>query len=174
MNRCWEDRDLPTLKRDLAIRLQVLDPTGRFRKSSHHSVSHFLGENAYDPPPPGRVLTITYAVGGAGAQTHIGINLMKSLKKKLLAGEVRLNLVAGVRDDTRDIFEQAHQEILSSDNSVTILYRDNHNDYFDAFNEMIRTTDILWTKPSELSFSHGFRFADHHSTEDRIAGEVQP
>ena len=62
-------RDLTTLKRDLAIRLRVLDPTGRFHTAMGKSVHDLLGDAADIEPPSDRVLTVTYAVGGAGAQT---------------------------------------------------------------------------------------------------------
>jgi hypothetical protein len=35
---------------------------------------------------------------------------------------------------------------------IAILYQENIEDYFREFNQKLRKTDILWTKPSELSF----------------------
>ena len=35
---------------------------------------------------------------------------------------------------------------------VLIIREDNKRAYFDRFNALMRETDILWTKPSELSF----------------------
>ena len=35
---------------------------------------------------------------------------------------------------------------------MEIIFSVDKEDYFKKFNEALRTTDILWTKPSELSF----------------------
>ncbi|MDQ5939050.1 MAG: hypothetical protein QG642_740, partial [Patescibacteria group bacterium] len=39
--------------------------------------------------------------------------------------------------------------------NVRIIYAEHKVDYFKAFNEALRTTDVLWTKPSELTFYCG-------------------
>ncbi len=148
-------RDLSILKTDLAVRLQMLDPTGRFHTSMSAAVQHVLGEQAFTRPPKERLLTIMFAVGGAGAQTDIGIRIMKSFQSQLRAGTMRLILVAGTRPDTRDIFAAAVSEVLGTCEFVEILYCESLFDYFEAFNAAIRNTDILWTKPSELSFYAG-------------------
>ncbi len=36
--------------------------------------------------------------------------------------------------------------------NIEILYQEKIEDYFQQFNLTLRKTDILWTKPSELSF----------------------
>jgi len=33
-----------------------------------------------------------------------------------------------------------------------VLYADNFGDYFEIFNQSLSKADVLWTKPSELSF----------------------
>ena len=148
-------RELTTLKQDLAVRLKMLDPLGRFHRSLGSSVDTLLGGVAQVEPPSDRVLTITYAVGGAGAQTDIGIRLMRSFSDQLRHGEMQLNLIAGTRSDVRDTFQQAIDASGMQGARVTVLYREGLDDYFRDFNAMIRTTDILWTKPSELSFYAG-------------------
>ncbi len=148
-------RDLSILKSDLATRLQVLDPSGRFHQSLGASTEHFLGEQALAKPPSDRLLTITYAVGGAGALREIGEALVRSFAKRLLAGTMRLVLVAGIREDVRDTFERCVASTLGSCAHVEVLYKPDLFEYFDAFNQVVRRTDILWTKPSELSFYAG-------------------
>jgi UDP-N-acetylglucosamine:LPS N-acetylglucosamine transferase len=37
-------------------------------------------------------------------------------------------------------------------NQVSIIWGESNEAYFDHFNRALHTTDILWTKPSELSF----------------------
>ena len=38
---------------------------------------------------------------------------------------------------------------------MEILYADNFPEYFTKFNRLMARTDLLWTKPSELSFYCG-------------------
>lgn len=147
--------DLSVLLSDAAVRLRVLDPEDRFWPLHERNVVHFLGKDNCRRSPD-RPLTITYAVGGAGAQTDIGASLVESLRELIAGGEVRLNLVAGVRPEVRDFFNRVVTEIVPDTESVTVLFRENKPDYFHAFAQMMRTTDILWTKPSELSFYAGF------------------
>ncbi|MDD3277100.1 MAG: hypothetical protein PHP93_08640, partial [Kiritimatiellales bacterium] len=66
-----------------------------------------------------------------------------------------LNLVAGVRGDVRDYFEKVKAELLPGSPNLRILYASEKTEYFRLFAQAIRTTDILWTKPSELSFYCG-------------------
>ncbi len=148
-------RTLPVLKSDLAVRLKVLDPLGRFHTLHGKSVEHFLGAEATNPIPDGRVLTITYAVGGAGAQKEIGAKLMRAFRLELNAGTMKLNLVAGTRSEVRDWFIEQRNILVTNTDAVCILYSEDLPTYFEEFNAAIRTTDILWTKPSELSFYAG-------------------
>jgi hypothetical protein len=99
-----------------------------------------------------RKLTITYAVGGAGAQKEIGEKIARSLKDKLRANEIKLILVAGIRKEVNDFFESVKNEIDPDGNSIQIIYSESLHVYFDLFNKALHDTDILWTKPSELSF----------------------
>ncbi len=148
-------RELATLKHDLAVRLKMLDPLGRFHTSFGTSVDALLGSAAHTQPPADRVLTITYAVGGAGAQTELGLRVMRSFADPLRQGTMQLNLVAGTRPDVRDVFHEGIAASGLQGARVSVLYRDHLDDYFRDFNTVIRSTDILWTKPSELSFYAG-------------------
>lgn len=148
-------RDLPTLKHDLGIRLSMLDPRIRFHLAHGRSVEHFLGPHATPTIPPGRVLHITYAVGGAGAQKEIGARLLRSLRPEVLDGRMRVTLVAGTRAEVRTYFDSVRRELVGDCPFVDVLYRPQLHDYFSAFNDLVRHTDILWTKPSELSFYCG-------------------
>ncbi|MGB5531409.1 MAG: hypothetical protein WBQ32_15680 [Ignavibacteriaceae bacterium] len=145
------DENLSVLKKDLAQRLFYLDPEGKFWARHGRNVEHFLGkENCVFRDE--RKLTITYAVGGAGAQKEIGGKITQSLKEKLIAGEVRLNLVAGIRQEVNEYFESVKSEVDAGGVGINIIYSKSLQNYFDQFNRTLRETDILWTKPSELSF----------------------
>jgi len=145
------DENLSTLKKDLAQRLFYLDPKGKFWARHGRNVEYFLGEESCVFKNE-RKLTITYAVGGAGAQKEFGGKIAQSLKEKLSSGEVRLILVAGIRKDVNDYFQEVIKDINPESNSVKIIFSESLTEYFDKFNNALRETDILWTKPSELSF----------------------
>lgn len=145
------DENLTILKKNLAQRLFYLDPKGKFWARHGRNVEYFLGkENCVFKND--RKLTITYAVGGAGAQREIGEKIARSLKEKLKAGEIKLNLVAGIRKEVNDFFQLVKEEIDPNGDNIKIIYSEKLSDYFDLFNESLHETDILWTKPSELSF----------------------
>ncbi|MBK9098828.1 MAG: hypothetical protein IPM14_12050 [bacterium] len=145
------DENLSVLKKDLAQRLFYLDPKGKFWTRHGKNVEHFLGkENCVFIN--NRKLTITYAVGGAGAQKEIGQKIAYSLREKLKSQEIRLFLVAGIRKEVSDYFESVKKDIDPEGNSIKIIYSESLHGYFDLFNKALHETDILWTKPSELSF----------------------
>ncbi len=145
------DEDLSVLKKDLAQRLFYLDPNRKFWARHGRNAEHFLGKDNCNFLNERR-LTITYAVGGAGAQKEIGGSIAKSLKQKLRAGEVSLILVAGIRKDVSEYFESLKKEIDPDGTSIKIIFSESLHQYFDLFNNALHETDILWTKPSELSF----------------------
>lgn len=145
------DEKLSVLKKDLAQRLFYLDPKGKFWARHGRNVEYFLGkENCVFKND--RKLTITYAVGGAGAQIEIGKEVAKSLKEKIKAGEITLNLVAGIRKEVNDFFLAVKKDIDPDGENIKIIYAESLHEYFDKFNKTLHNTDILWTKPSELSF----------------------
>ncbi len=145
------DKNLDILKADLGQRLRYLDPEGNFWTLNGHNAEYYLGkENCKNKKK--RNLTITFAVGGAGAQKEIGAQIAESLKDRIRTGRVSLNLVAGTRPEVRDYFESVKRELFQTAKNVNIIFGETKYEYFDKFNALMRTTDILWTKPSELSF----------------------
>ncbi len=103
-------------------------------------------------------LTITFCVGGAGAQRDLGVTILNSLHQKIDKGEVNLNLVAGSRTDVYDFYKRAINQLHikpKHQGCIQIIYALEKTEYFKIFNEALLTTDILWTKPSELSFYTG-------------------
>lgn len=150
---------LEILKRSLADRITHLDPENKYRRKYKKTISEVLGASFYDTKCEiGHPLTITFAVGGAGAQRELGVSILTSLRDKIDKGQVCLNLVAGVNNE---IYLYYHEHIRKlglekkKNGHINILYADNKMDYFSKFNELLLTTDILWTKPSELSFYAG-------------------
>ncbi|MFA5751433.1 MAG: hypothetical protein WC898_04080 [Candidatus Paceibacterota bacterium] len=142
-------------KKELALlalkrRVSRLDPSGEYRKEYDSLLKSVLPKEEIDLSGP---LTIAYAVGGAGAQKEIGGTLLKELAREIKKGNIALNLIAGVREEVRDYFIlQTKENGLKIGEGVEIIYAENKDDYFVKFNKTIASSDILWTKPSELSF----------------------
>jgi UDP-N-acetylglucosamine:LPS N-acetylglucosamine transferase len=139
------------LKADLGQRLHHLDPDNRFWSMHGKSVEHFLGAGNCRLQGD-RMLTISYAVGGAGAQKEIGARLVQSLLPRIREGKLRVNLLAGVRPEVREYFRRVRETCGPAASGVQVLSAGTMEEYFHQFNAAMRTTDILWTKPSELSF----------------------
>lgn len=146
--------NLSVLKKDLAARLYNLDPNRRFIKNYKDIVDDYLGKN-FILKKPHHPLTLTFAVGGAGAQRELGRSILKSLSPDIKTRKIRLNLVAGIRNDVYNYFKSAIETLGLKryfGRNVFIIFDINKNGYFRRFNQILRTTDILWTKPSELTF----------------------
>jgi hypothetical protein len=147
-------KNLATVKSDVGQRLFYLDPNNRFWTNHRQSVEHFLGKKNTTFRNK-RTLTITYAVGGAGAQKEIGGRIAMSVKEQIRNGTMRLNLVAGIRPEVFSYFRDIKADI-GSDN-IRVLYAETLHEYFQQFTTAMRETDILWTKPS-----------DYHSMRDSV------
>lgn len=146
-------KDLRVLKQDLRARLPNLDPNKIYLNKYAPVIAKEINyKKTYKTSRP---LTITYSVGGAGAQKEIAKQILRSMKKKLQKGEVKLNLIAGTRPEIRDYFLKEIKKIgleTQLGKSINVIFQLSKTDYFKEFNEILRTTDLLWTKPSELSF----------------------
>ena len=146
------DRNLSVLKWDLAQRLRYLDPTDRFWPLHGLNVQHFLGPKNCKFANK-RALTITFGVGGAGAQTDIAYKIARSLRDKIAKGEVNYNVLAGIRPEVAAYLDSFRKDLALP--QIRIVGGATLDEYFHGFTECMRTTDILWTKPSELSFYCG-------------------
>ncbi len=146
------DEKREILKEDLRYRLLNLDPQGRYRERYHSLVERHLGRLPLQPSHP---LTIMFSIGGAGAQKEMGVEILKNLKDKIIFGSIKVILSAGSRESTKNYFEEEIKRIgLSNElkRNIEIIYEKSIKEYFSKFNLALRKTDILWTKPSELSF----------------------
>jgi hypothetical protein len=146
-------RGLLALRRNLAARLVRLDPSGDFRSDYREELAQLLG-----PLPEaeeGRAPTLTFAVGGAGAQVELARQFLPGVRPAVEEGRLRVVLVAGVRAAVEARFrEEIHRAgmegILGA--GLEILRADSLDEYFDRFDATMARTDALWTKPSELVF----------------------
>lgn len=144
-------RNLEIVKKDLGYRLLNLDPRGKYRKLYAPLIKEHLGTL---PQLPNHPLTLMFSIGGAGAQKEIGVQIVHSLKESIKAEKLRMILSVGTREELRQYFSDRIKD-LKLDGWVHILSGKNTQEYFEKFNKALRTTDILMTKPSELTFYAG-------------------
>ncbi len=143
--------DLEILKDDLRHRLINLDPYKKYRNIYNPLVKATLGKL---PEKSNHPLTIMFSIGGAGAQKEIPLAAINSLKEKIKNKKLRFIIAVGVREELRKYYADNIKE-LKLDGWVHILSGITTDEYFKTFNEALRETDVLWTKPSELSFYAG-------------------
>lgn len=156
--------NMEILKEDLRHRILNLDPQKKYFEKYKILIEESLGKLPEKSDLPrtetkflvrGHPLTIMFSVGGAGAQKEIGIKVIKSLAVEIWAGGVKVILVAGLREKVKEYFLR-HIKKLGLENivgkNIEIIFAKNIEDYFQKFNLALRKIDILWTKPSELSF----------------------
>lgn len=135
---------------DLRNRLANLDPEKKYFNRYKVLINKLVGRL---PERSDHPLTILFSVGGAGAQKEIGVRAARSLAVKIKNEEIKIVLSAGVKKDLKEYFEKNIKNLhLGLNGGVEILYESDLTHYFKKFNETLRKTDILWTKPSELSF----------------------
>lgn len=145
-------KKMEILKEDMGKRLLNLDPGRRYINNYGSLIAEKIGKL---PKESGRPLTIMFTVGGAGAQKEIGIELVRRLKKSINECRMKIILVAGTKKNINDYFEKEINngglgELMGS--GIEIIYESTFEKYYELFNSALRRTDILWTKPSELSF----------------------
>ena len=145
-------KNMEVLKEDLKNRIVNLDPLKKYREKHDFIIREKLGKLPKESDHP---LTIMFTVGGAGAQKELGINIVRSLKKIIHNKRLRVILVAGIKKEVRDYFEKEIRngglgEMLND--GIEIIWGKDFGEYYDKFNLALRKTDVLWTKPSELSF----------------------
>ncbi len=150
------NRNLDVLKQDLSHRLVNLDPLKKYIKHYQPLVKKYIGKI---PKKSNHIFTIMFAVGGAGLQKEIGVELVRCFAPKIRSKEIKIILSAGIRQDVRDYFLREIKNLgLGADHAskgIDIVFSRDMQNYFRDFNLALRTTDILYTKPSELSFYTG-------------------
>jgi hypothetical protein len=143
--------DTEILKEDFRNRLVNLDPKREYRKMYEPLIKDLLGEL---PEKSNHPLTIMFSVGGAGAQKEIPVKAINSLRKHIKNNELRFIISVGLHKELANYFSKNIKE-LKLDGWVHMLSAKTMEEYFKKFNEALRETDVLWTKPSELSFYAG-------------------
>lgn len=137
------------LKADLKNRLVNLDPKKAYCKNYKELINLKLGKLPHASNHP---LTLMFAVGGAGVQKDLGVKIVRNLAREIRTGRIKIILVAGVKPKIKEYFLENTKGFGSC---VEIIFDETMEGYFQKFNESLRRADILWTKPSELSFYAG-------------------
>jgi hypothetical protein len=138
-------RERSLLRRNLAARLGRIDP-GRLVADA---AAAEIGPVGRDDSPP----LVTFAIGGAGAQAGIAARLVRALAGPLRARRLALALVAGRRRDVaRKLRAAIDAEGLAGHSAVEVLEEHDSLKYLRRFNALLARTDVLWTKPSEMTF----------------------
>jgi len=128
--------NVATAAEDLRRRIPVLDVRGAFRHGYGRMIDAELGPA---PAADGRALSITFAVGGAGAQAELARDILRGLSGVLREGMMRLNLVAGVRAEVEQYFRQTIAELgLEAElgRSINLLIAPTKDKYFATFNQL--------------------------------------
>lgn len=145
--------DLPVARTNLRRRLVRLDPKQAFLPSMAHELERSLG-----PLPQSernKPVHIVFAVGGAGAQAELAAKFLPSFAVPIRDGRVRITLVAGRRPEVAATFRAAISAAgldEQLERGVQVLLRDDWLSYYRAFNALLADADVLWTKPSEMTF----------------------
>jgi len=146
---------LEELRKNVARRIVRLDPEGTFRRLHAPMLERLLGELPEDSSGP---ITLTLAIGGAGAQANLAEEVLPRIRDRIRDDRLHLNLVAGTRPEVAQRFAKAIETSRLTSRlgrSVHIVLEPSFEAYYRRFNALLPTTDILWTKPSELSFYAG-------------------
>jgi len=146
------------LKDRLMERICNLDPRGIFHERYERQLRHELGPARCKLTQAAHPLTVLYSVGGAGAQRKLGADILASLRRPIARHELRFVLMAGTRKDVVKYYTDAAVALgLEKELGewVRIPSYETRPEYFAGFNEQLALADILWTKPSELSFYTG-------------------
>jgi hypothetical protein len=142
--------ELPVARRHLARRLGRLDARGRFRRAQGEEATRHLGGSL---APDGESPLVVFAVGGAGAQAGLAAAFLPSLRPLIEVGRLRLALLAGTRPAVRRAFEAlVARHDLAGHPGVRVVAAPDLDAYFPTCNALLAEADVLWTKPSEMTF----------------------
>ncbi|MFH0890434.1 MAG: hypothetical protein V1856_00175 [Candidatus Liptonbacteria bacterium] len=143
-------------QKNMRARIARLDPQKVFSSLYSSLIKSYLGggnrgaaKRLHNAP------SLAFVVGGAGAQVEIGIAALRGLAGQIRENKLHLYLVAGVSENANQKFLTEISRLRLKKflgKSVFVLFRYDKEEYFLEFNRLLARVDVLWTKPSELSF----------------------
>ena len=98
------------------------------------------------------------SIGGAGAQSRLVVGILEALRCDIIKRSIRVILSVGINPGVyRYFIRYLSRSGLSRylGQELVLCYHPQPEEYFREFNQWLRETDLLWTKPSELSFYCG-------------------
>lgn len=137
------------LKENLRYRLLNLDPQKRYIQKYSFFIEKILGKL---PHSSNHILTLMFSIGGAGAHKEIAEKMLRGLRLPIIQNKIKIILSAGIKENVKNYFEEKLKELKIKRENIEIIFEREIKDYFEKFNSALEKTDILWTKPSELSF----------------------
>ncbi len=149
------DEKMEIAKQDLKTRLLNLDPQKEYLFHYKHLVEEQIGRLPFSSD---RALTLLFSIGGAGAQKEIVLSFLKGLKKEIEEEKIKIVISAGIRPDVVSFFTRNLERAglrRKMNKCIEIIFDSDISKFFEKFNSALRRIDILWTKPSELSFYSG-------------------
>ena len=174
--------NLEILKNDLKYRLLNLDPQKRFFRYYEPLTKKYLGNLPQKPNHPLTLMFAVGGAGaqkeiGIKILKCLKINLKKDYNpptasevsaesRRVVGGSksrsfrerapgIKIILSAGIKKEVKEYFLKNIKNLGLKNHlgkEIEILFEENIESYFRSFNLALRKTDILWTKPSELSF----------------------
>lgn len=144
------------LKRDIARRLSVLDPRRTFYNKYKESINSKL--NIKSLPIAKEPICLSFFIGGAGAQRELAISILKQVRTYILEGKLKINLVVGIHPDLDEYFEKEIAGLgmgVVYGEGIKVISSVTKKEYFEKCSKVYSETDVLWTKPSEMSFYAG-------------------
>ena len=138
-------------KKDLKRRLQTLDPNRRYLEKYARIVEQYLGRTQSptflrSKSDLTRRVSLTFAIGGAGAQVNIAEDIIEGVKPLTREGTLELHIIAGIHKELATALKRR------AGKNIFVHFSPNKKRYFQNFSKILSKTDILWTKPSELVF----------------------
>ncbi len=110
-----DEKNLTIAKESAYRRIVKLDPSGTYRQKYQAIISECfdIDKNIESLP-----ISITFAIGGAGAQAEIGEKILISLKSIIKKGEIKLNLVVG----TSKVLFDKYTKIINEEENLKNSY----------------------------------------------------
>ncbi len=99
--------------------------------------------------------TLLFCIGGAGAQIGTAFDLLRQMAPLIREGRYRFLVSCGNSAAVRDAVAKEFARLRLPESRIGIVCGKDKAAYFRTFNETLRSTDLLVTKPSELVFYCG-------------------
>lgn len=146
---------LEILKEDFHLRMKRLDPEDEIISKNQHLIE---GYSLNPMPLSNDPITILFSFGGAGAQKAIAKEILLRSQSVIPQKKIRFIFAIGQNEKLfKWILRVIHNLKLEGflGTFIELIFEIDFEEYFKKFNNALKYSDILWTKPSELCFYAG-------------------